>query len=86
MLLKKLIVSAGLVGTLAAAAPAIACEHDEVIVTPPAPAYNGGAYYGVGYGGYYGQPGVYYRDPWAWRRHEWERHRESEWRHRWHRW
>jgi hypothetical protein len=80
MLLKKLIITAGLAGTLGAAAPAFAdhiqpaCDRDNEHVQYGqygAPANN---YYG------YDQTTPYYIDQDDWRRSEWRRH------HGWDRW
>jgi hypothetical protein len=74
-MLKKLMMAAGLAGTLGAAAPAFADWYRPV----PAPVYG----MPVQEPGYYG-----YGDDWQ-RREEWRRHeawrRREEWR-RWHRW
>ena len=99
MSIRKLLVAAGVAGTLGTAAPALADWYQPappVVVQPPAYAY--------GDSGYYGQPGVYYRRGWdgdgdggywrARRWHEWrERQRAEAWRrhewrehHGWDRW
>jgi hypothetical protein len=84
MLLKKLILSGGLLASLAVAAPAVADEC--VRPAPPAATYYQTARYEPD-ARYYRDP-YGYRDPYAaWRRREEiERHRRWEWRHRWHRW
>jgi hypothetical protein len=91
MLLKKLILSGGLLASLGVAGPAIAEECNRP--APPAAVYQD-VRYEPEYGGYYGTDVRYYRDPYGyrdpyadWRRREaWERYRRWEWRHRWHRW
>jgi hypothetical protein len=91
MLLKKLIVSGGLLASLAAATPALAEEC--VRPAPPAVVYQN-VRYNPEYRGPDGVDAYYYRDPYGyrdpyadWRRHQaWEHHRRWEWRHRWHRW
>jgi hypothetical protein len=72
MLLRKLLITAGLAGTLGAAAPAFA-DHAQ----PACDRDNGNVAYGAPY---YGQTTPYYVDQDDWRRSEWRR------RHEWDRW
>jgi len=79
MLLKKIIVAAGLAGTLCASASAFACDYPPapVQVAPPQPVYGVTVeqpYYGAGYGNDY------------WRRDDWRRHEAWERYRRWRRW
>src|SRR5262245_60612187 len=86
MLLKKLILSGGLLASLGVAAPAIADECNRP--APPAQVYQDVRYVPEYGGGYYDPDVRYYRDPYGyrdpyaeWRRREaWERHRRWEWR------
>jgi hypothetical protein len=92
LLLKKLIVSGGLLASLAGAAPALAdeCAHPR----PPVTYQYENVRYNPEYRGPNGVDADYYRDPYAyrnpyadWRRRDaWERHRRWEGYRRYRHW